>query len=262
MTPTGNGPDSGKRNVSDQNGNYFFRISSSKLILVLLIKLLTTNNLARAQSYTIESFEGNKANVNLYYKPASGMLSICYLLDTLRIDDYMSVDYVKVLDKVFLQINYVKRGGSNEGFRNQILLYVSNGRLGQALHVSSYSNYDLRPAEYSLFKLRATLTGVDADSYKLTLQIHNENRSERRPKSNYSYDKTKFLSFDKKSKCFYSNYEHVAGSYTLHDLKNYSGEKRYLKNDVPVVIIEKDKYYYLNGDWFSQDKDHFYSMSL
>lgn len=234
-------------------------------IVLLFIGFYFTFNSAKAQSYKIESFEGTAANIKLYYKPLSGMLTISYLRDTFLINDYMSVDTVKVLNKVFLQINYVKRAGSNEDAINQLLLYVSNGKLCQALHVNSLTTYDRRPNEYSLFKLGVTLGGHNVETYKLTLNIHNEKSSKQSPKSNYKYNKIEILAFDKKSKIFYNSYEYIIGDYTFHNLIKGGGVSRVkgsLKNDVPVVKIEKDKYYYINGNWYTKDKSDFYSMLL
>lgn len=229
-------------------------------IVLLLISLYVAVSSAKAQSYKIESFEGNKANINLYYKPSSGTLTISYLRDTLLINNYMSVDTVNVLNKVFLQINYVKRAGSNEDAMNQLILYVSNGKLCQALHVNSLTTYDMRPNEYSLFKIRMILGGHDVNTYKLSLSIHNEKSSKRSPKLNYKYNKTGFLAFDKKNKVFYSNYEPTMGYYTFHNLNDNS--KKHIKSDIPVVKIETDKYYYINGNWYTKDKSDFYSMLL
>lgn len=233
-----------------------------KATILLFIGLYFTINTAKAQSYKIESFEGTAANIKLYYKPSSGMLTISYLQDTFLINDYMSVDTVKVLNKVFLQINYVKRAGSNEDTMNQLLLYVSNGKLCQALHVNSLTTYDMRPNEYSLFKLGVTLGGHNVETYKLTLNIHNEKSSKQSPKSNYKYNKIEILAFDKKNKAFYSNHEPIMGSFAFHNLNDRSSRKKYVKNDVPVVKIEKDKYYFINGNWYTKDKSDFYSMLL
>lgn len=233
-----------------------------KIIIVLLICLYVTIGSTKAQSYNIQSFEGNKANINLYYKPSSGMLTISYLRDTLLINNYMSVDTVNILNKVFLQINYVKRAGSNEDVINQLILYVSNGKLCQALHVNSLTTYDIRPSEYSLFKLKVTLAGHDTNTYKLSLNIHNEKSSKRSPKLNYKYNKTAFLAFDKKNKAFYNSYEPTMGYYTFHDLNDNSTRKKYIKSDIPIVKVEKDKYYYIDGHWYTRDKSDFYSMLL
>ncbi|WP_316837035.1 hypothetical protein [Pedobacter nutrimenti] len=177
----------------------------------------------------------------------------------------MSVDTVKVLNKVFLQINYIKRAGSNEDAMNQLLLYVYNGKLCQALHVNTLRSYDIRPNEYSLFKLKVLLKGHDANTYRLTLHAHNEHSISSIPMSNYNYNKVGFLAFDKKNKVFYNSYEHIIGDYKFHNLINSGGissVKGSLKNDVPVVKIEKDNYYYINGNWYTKEKSDFYSMLL
>jgi hypothetical protein len=233
-----------------------------KEIVLLIIGLYFTINFAKGQSYGVKSLEGNKVNINLFYKSSSGMLTISYLRDTILINDYMSVDTVIVLNKMFLQISYVKRAGSNEDAMNLLLLYVYNGRLCQALHVNSLNTYDIRPNEYSLFKLRTTLSGHNVDTYRLTVNIYNEKSSKHTPKSNYKYNKIGVLTFDKKNKVFCSNYEHITGYYTFHNLIDKGNRKTYLKNDLPVVKIEKDKYYYIWGNWFTKNKSDFYSMLL
>lgn len=43
---------------------------------------------------------------------------------------------------------------------------------------------------------------------------------------------------------FSNSYEHMVGHYVFYDLIN-KGVKKYIKNDIPVVTIEKDKYYYI-----------------
>jgi len=184
-----------------------------------------------AQTYTIRSFEGIQVDVNFYYRPGSEKLVISCLQDTLVLDDYWAMDTVKILDRVFLQLNYSRRGGSNEGFGSLILLYFSNGRLGEALNIESYSNWDMRPANYLLFTVDAQLTGHDVDSYQLKLTIHDERRSKLQPRLDNRLDKVENLSFDKRSRCFYSHLDPLRGV------------------TVPVVTILKNTYSYVNGHW-------------
>lgn len=107
----------------------------------------------------------------------------------------------------------------------------------------------MRPSEYSLFQLRVTLSGHDVNTYKLSLYIYKEKSSKRNLKSNYNYNKTEFLAFDKKNKAYYSNYETIIGYYKFHNLNANVSSKKYIKSDIPVVNIEKDKYYYIKGNW-------------
>jgi hypothetical protein len=242
-----------------------------KAILLSLIGLFCLTNLANAQSYSIKSLDGKEEKIKLYYAPASGMLTISCLRNTLMIDNYLAVDSVKVLNKIFLQINYAKRGGSNEGFGNQLLLHINKGKLCQTLHVNSYTNYDFRntrhvkgsPNEYYLFKLIATLTGNNKDNYKLRLTIHNEQKSDTNRTLNHNYNRTEFLAFDKKREVFFSAYEYLKGYYLFHQSKeDKGGDKKYKEMDVPVVNIEKDHYYFIDGDWYTKGKENFYSISI
>jgi hypothetical protein len=241
-----------------------------KAILLSLLGLCCLTTFANAQSYNIESFDEKKESIKLYYKPASGTLTINCLGDTLIIDNYLAVDSVKVLNKVFLQINYAKRGGSNEGFGNQLLLHIAKGKLCQTLHVNAYTNYDLRntghikgsPNEYYLFKLKAKLTGLNIDTYKLRLNIHNEQKSDTNRKLNHNYNRIELLSFDRKREVFFSTYEHLMGNYLFHQSKDNAGKKKYKEMDVPVVNIEKDHYYFIDGEWYTKEKGNFYSMAL
>jgi len=239
-----------------------------KTILLLLVGLYSLTNFASAQSYTIESFDGKKENIKLYYESASGILTISCLGDTLVIDNYLAADSVKVLNKKFLQINYAKRGGSNEGFGNLLLLHIAQEKLCQTLHVNAYTNYDFRNVshmkgslnEYYLFKVKSTLTGNNNDTYKLKLNIHNEQRSDTNRKLNHNYNRIELLSFDKKREVFFSAYEHLNGYYMFHQSKDNGEEKKYKEMDVPVVTIEKDHYYFIEGEWYTKENDNFYSM--
>lgn len=235
---------------------------TKNIIVLVILSLNLMVGRAQSEIFNVESFDGNKASIGLFYKEASGILAINYLQDTLLIDDYLSVDTVEVLDKVFLLVKYSKRAGSNEDSRNQLLLYVFNGKLCQALHIHSLWNYDMRPKEYSLYKLRAKLSGQDANTYKLAINLHCENRSSSNPASNYNYNKIISLSFDKKNRVFYSRYEHVKGYYNFFELSENSTKNKYITNDVPVVGIGKYKYYYINGNWYAKYKSDFNSMLL
>ncbi|WP_431209671.1 hypothetical protein ACQ86N_26450 [Puia sp. P3] len=242
-------------------------------ILLVIINIFAASTLVKGQSYNIKSLEGRPATINFHYIPATdssdGSFFINFLKDTLYLYDYLAIDTVKLLNEAFLDIEYARRGGSNEGFSKQLLLCVSEGKLCPALHVDSYTNWDNRNAyqlknasEYLLFKLGVTLSGNNSDSYKLKLNIHNEYSGHLKSKANYKYDRTKFLLFDKQSKAFYSGYEQLTGDYTFCDLKEKIKLKKYIKSKIPVVEIEKEKYYFINGNWYIRDKSNFFSMKL
>src|SRR5947208_2385807 len=114
-------------------------MNTQKLILFFLIGICFLSKNANSQTYSIESFQGLKTSIVLYYKPFSGRLRITALHDTLWIEDFIVVDTVKISGKRFLEINYIKRAGSNQGRGNTLLLCVNNGKLCQSMHVLSFS---------------------------------------------------------------------------------------------------------------------------
>ncbi|HUB62441.1 MAG TPA: hypothetical protein VL978_17125 [Puia sp.] len=205
---------------------------------IVLLSLELSQAIARAdaQSYTLKSFEGTKENITLSYKPGSEILTVSHSKDTLFIHDYWATDSVVILDEVFLQINYSNRMGSNEGSGRQLWLSISGGKLCQALCVESFFEFDMRPREYSLSKIRTTLSGYDANTYKLTLHIHDEHRSRQNKKLNWNHNKTTILSFDKRKRIFYSRYE----------------------NGIALITIGSEKYYYFKENWCYKDNHMYY----
>lgn len=235
-----------------------------KKIFVLFVTLSFIINTGKGQSYALTSLEGRKSKINLYYKPASGTLRISHMKDTLYISNYMCLEHVRLLNNVFLSIEYVKRIGSNQDAMNLVFLYIQDGKLRQALHVHSLKIYDLRPSEYESFRLKSTLIGTNAESYKLQLNIHDEKNSESATELNYKYDKTDILAFDKKNYTFYNRLETIAGIYTLYQ-SDANGQmkkiaKKYLQKVVPTIKIREYKYYNIDHKWYTKAKTDFYAM--
>jgi hypothetical protein len=240
-----------------------------KKLIILLFGLYLFSNIAKAQSYTLSSFEGNKVNIKLKYE-GNGVLKINYLNDTLTINYFLAVDKIKVLNKIFLQIYFARLAGSNENFEDLLLLCVNHGKLVQALHINSQNLYDMRnfghfkgeESEYSLFNVKAKLIGKRTDYYKLAIHVHNEHFSDWHKKSNFKYNKQSYLNFDLKADVFYSNYEFINGSFKFFNgVYDSTGTKKIIKQQVPVVKIDKDKYYYVKGNWYNWDKKEFVSVS-
>jgi len=233
-------------------------------ILILFVTLSFIINTGKGQSYTVTSLAGKKSKISLYYKPASGTLRVSHLKDTLYITNYMSLEHVRLMNNVFLSIEYVKRVGSNQDAMRLLFLYIQNGKLCQALHVNSLKIYDLRPSEYESFRLKSTLIGANAESYKLQLNIHDEKNSKLATEPNYKYDKTNILAFDNKNYTFYNGLETLAGTYTLNE-SDANGEvkkisKKYVKKVVPTIKIRDDKYYNIDHKWYTKAKTDFYAM--
>lgn len=230
------------------------------ILLSLLMAICSLHDTISAQTYSLQSFEGAKVQINLTYKPSHGTLAIGCLKDTLFLVDYMDIDNVKVLNSRFLQITYTKRAGSNEDLANMLLLCVDNNKLCQAMHIRSSSTYDMRNiyhikgnlSEYQLFKVKAKLLGNSKNTYKLNLNIHDESSSERNPKTNHNYNKQIMLSFDPGQNIFYSARQAISKSFTVYDPKTQQTIKRDVNGTVPVITLGKSNYYYVKDEWYEK----------
>lgn len=215
---------------------------------------------AKAQVYNLQSIDGIKVQVRLYYKPSIGSLAIVCAKDTLYLADYMDLDEVKVLGSNFLQVSYAKRAGSNEEQINTMLLCVCSNKLIQAMHIKSFFEYDMRNiyhikgslSEYHLFKAKIQLIGNNKTTYKLKLDIHDENNSERNPKVNYNSNKQRILDFDFKQKIFYNSYKNVVKSFRINDLKTQHQITQNVNSFVSIINISNTSYYYINNQWYEK----------
>ena len=144
--------------------------------------------------------------------------------------------------------------------RREIMIWNPLKEIRQlSLHLVAYENYDFRPDENFLYKLQLKLTGQNEDTYKLTVNMHAKKQSKSKPKENYDTWKNDFLSFDKKNKVFFNSLRHLEGHLVFNDLK-IRKQGRYLKEDVPQVILGKYSYIYVYSRWYSEYKGEFYSM--
>jgi hypothetical protein len=234
--------------------------------ITLLMSLLCCwfGSLAKGQTYNIESFQGVKTAINLYYKPFSGILTISCLKDTLLIDDYMDADEIRILDKKFLEIIYLKRAGSNENSMNILLLCVDGGKLHQVIHVKYVRTYDMRNiyhikgnlSEYQLLQLKVKLSGNSKNTYRLNVDIHDKSTSEVEPKTNFHYHKQITLIFDPVLDVFYGTYKKISKSFNVFDPTNEDKVVKEVHGSVPTIIIHKSEYYYIKGEWFEKGHDN------
>src|SRR5580698_5419641 len=100
--------------------------------LLLLISICTIWNSTKAQSYSVESFEGQKVNIQLtenVTKKSWYVAKVSSLNDSLFLDNYNGVQEVHVLSHNFLEIVYNTQGGSGSQFRNTLILSVKKNKI-------------------------------------------------------------------------------------------------------------------------------------
>src|SRR5260370_30093298 len=168
-------------------------IRRAAISIIFFIFSCCLHNVARAQSFDIESLDGVKTKIVLSHELASGILAISHFKDTIFINEFMDIEEVHVLKGKFLQVVYEVRTGSDQNLIQLVLLCVNYGKLYQAMHVESYLSYDIDKVwdkkadslklfdEHGLYELKLNLLGNDKSSFKLVVDIHNESKSKHDP---------------------------------------------------------------------------------
>jgi hypothetical protein len=221
-------------------------------LLPLLIISSTIFNPAKSQPYSIESFDGGNAKINLNYTLFSKTLKVSCLKDTLFLVDYTGTSEVRVLNKRFLQIVYWVRAGSDMWLKNTVILLVKKSKIIVAILVTSYSEY-VSPDQEGIYEFKFIMIGVDIGSYKLMIKARDEQKSKLHPRGNYNKNWQDTLSFDPSQDIFYSSYQDISNSFTVYDSKTYQTSKQDVKGTLPVINLGENEYYYIKGEWYEKN---------
>jgi hypothetical protein len=223
--------------------------------LVILIFCQFIHGVLKAQSYPIESFEGNKTRINLNYKPFSKTLRVSCSGDTLFLNDYTGTIGVSNLNKNFLEIIYNVYGGSGLELRKTLLLSVIKNKVNVSMLVTSYVGLASLDKK-GLYKLKLSLTGDNTSNYKLNIDIHDELQSKSSPQTDYSHNKQVSLRFDAGLNIFYSGYKDVSDNFKVYDPRDQQTTSRQVKGKVPVIPLVKNDYYYIKEQWYESTGDN------
>ncbi|WP_342648494.1 hypothetical protein [Mucilaginibacter sp. CSA2-8R] len=227
------------------------------LLLALLLPIVISQT--NAQTIKILSVQGKPAFIKLNHPSATETLSITSSKDTITLNNFWSLDTVLAQGKIFLKIDYAVRVGSNNSSGYQLWLFVDNGRLKQALHINSFRKSDYGHTDYSRFKANTSLTGDNATNYRLILNMKNK---ERHPgKAPFEINKVQQLIFSIKRRSFYDELIQFRGEYIFNAINSKKNESHFINQAVPVVNVLKDRYYFINGNWYTRYKGTFYTMA-
>ncbi len=241
-----------------------------KYILIVIILLFIGSISSKAQSYNVESFNGNIQKIHISPDYINNTLTITCLNDTIHINDFTDIrDDVNILDKRFLEIVYSIRGGSDIHLRRVLLLCVNNNKLLQPLDVDFLSSYDLSTVynknadslklfdEHSLYQLKLSLIGDNKNNYKLNVNVYDENKSKHSPTTNYVYNKQVILSLDTNLNVFYSTIKDVSKYFTVYDPKTQIENKLYIIGTFPIITLGKKNYYYIKNEWYEENDNNY-----
>ncbi|WP_419700277.1 hypothetical protein [Mucilaginibacter sp. NFX135] len=195
-------------------------------------------------------------------------LVITSLNDRIIIDDFIGFsEEIFILKESFLSVHYTVRSGSNQSREHLLLLCINNNKLYEALHAISLSTYDVVNVydkkadslklfdEHGKYGLSTKLICIDKDHYKLSVNIQDESKSKRDPKTDHNYNKLTNLNFDMNRGVFYSTFKDISKYFTIYDPKARKEIRQYIMGRYPAIELGKNNYYYINNGWYEEGYD-------
>ncbi|MDP9079743.1 MAG: hypothetical protein M3O71_20125 [Bacteroidota bacterium] len=223
-------------------------------ILPLFIAVCTIWNSTKAQTYSVESFEGTKVKIHITEKSWYSATVSC-LTDSLFLVEYNGIKEVHVLSHKFLEIVYDTKGGTGSQFRNTMILSVKKNKINVAILTNSFGKAFGGDIDGSLYVVRFNITGNNKSDYKLAAHIYDRNRSSANPQKNYVRNKNVILNFDSVRNIFYSTHKNITQSFTINDPKTQRSNKQQISASLPIIAIEPN-YYFIKGEWYKSGYGH------
>jgi hypothetical protein len=232
-------------------------MTKQKLLLLLIIVCAIWNS-AKAQSYSIKSFEGQSIKIQLTEKTNEKSwytAKVSCLTDSLFLADYNGVKEVHILSNMFLEIVYDTRGGSGYQARNTVILSVKKNKINVAILTNSFGKAFGGDIDETLYVVKFILTGSNKNNFKLVASIYDRYRSHSQPQKNYVRNKNVSLNFDSGQSIFYSTNKNIIQSFTINDPKTQQSNEQKINGSLPAVSFGGSDYYYIDGEWYKRGND-------
>jgi hypothetical protein len=104
--------------------------------------------------------------------------------------------------------------------------------------------------EHQFRQLNLHLTGSDKSNYKLSVNIHDEEKSKAHPKNSHNTNIRVILNFDADEYIFYSTHQQVSKYFKVFDIKTQKATKLYIKGNFPVIKLNAAIYYFIKDEWY------------
>jgi hypothetical protein len=226
----------------------------------LTILIVATCSAAKAQSYKMSTFEGEKVTVTIQYKlMSSRTLAVAYRKDTVYLAEFFDDKTVHVWQNKFLQITYDTRGGSGLDTKSTVFISIVNGRMQTCLLVDSYAKLE-GPNKKGLYQTTFNLIEIAKGNYQLLVNVRDKMEYADNRNAGYSNFQRDTLSFDPKDNTFYNITQRISGEFTIYDIKSLRERRQFVNGRFPGIVLGRRSYYYINENWLARsDSGTFHS---
>ena len=206
-------------------------------------------------TYSIKSFDNVVVKINLWEKPFDGhVFHIDLPGDKLTIPDFNGLVRIHHLSNDLLEIVYSRRGGSNDGYDNVLILGVSEGKFCTTTEIQSVHEFEV-PKEYGLYNLHLKLQGANTDNYKMIVTVRDLLKSGNKDKKSYDKSSSFLLKFDRGQHIFYTDNQKLDAYIYQEDIEADKTKKHRVTGFYPMIDLGEYRYCFFNKAWYSVWKD-------
>jgi hypothetical protein len=204
------------------------------------------------RTYQLEALDGGKCKVQLYYIPFSKEFSIDYGKESLKIEEFMGLSQVHVLNKNLLQINYSVRGGSNQGYQHILILAIIKGKPQIVLNIQSVDEFGYGEM-YGLYTVDLKHLMINKENQQIFLSTREEYSDIDWSKSYINYNRF-YLVFSKAEYIFFNQFRTLKGKYKLGEFASDKFNEVELNGEFKIIHLDQADYYYINKRWYNRGR--------
>ncbi len=238
----------------------------------LLLFFLLLSQKAECQS--MEILDMNSTVQRISIKPNYIENRLCVILgngnDSLIVNGFTDLlGQPKIEKKKFLLIEYKIRAGVDIKERKLLILTARKDKIIESFHVTSFQTADVNKVynkavdsslsfdEHSSYVIKSKLLEKGENTF-LSINLKSEKKSKITPKSNYRYENTYQIKFDKKKNIFYTASEKLKDRYVI---ESFNADDKQIKVEgyYPKIQIGSMIYYFMNDSWFYNYGNNMYT---
>jgi len=230
----------------------------TKKLQLIFVTVCTIWNSAKAQSYSIESYEGRTTKISITNYSTDNSrygAKISSRTDSLFLTDYNGMNEVHVLNHKFLEIVYDTRGGTGSQIRNTVILTVKGNKINVAMLTNSFGKAFGGDIDGSLYVIKFNITGNDQSNFKLVANVYDRHKSSSSPQKSYIRNKKITLNYDSNRNIFFTTHKSITQSFTINDPKTQQSNKLQISGLLPIIALGPKHYYYIKGQWYGTGYD-------
>jgi len=237
----------------------------NRILSITIFQIFFIFSLAKSQEFKLRSLDGKNIEVQLHIEEAKHILLITCDHDTAYLAAVLDIKKAELIDKNYLAVVYVLRGGSGLTVAGTTILSVCAGKINQSLAIISEFDEEfldfsknttppMRATVKSSYDVKLSPSHHVIKPYTIIATVHDKRRSSNPKGHSFNRNFAATLYFDNGQNVFYNLKERLADYYTISDTKSPKDIKKYIQGVFPVVKLGNYRYYYITNVWYERSE--------